>query len=132
MVSLLGVRASDGVDADAVLIAPESTSPLAPAHASSDDPVLQQPALERPVEERDAPARLQADELREARGVAGENVAPPARKPGLQRIPEPRIERCELLVLAEPHAVGGIGDHHPGPPPGGAGGESSRTFACLI
>src|SRR5215510_462180 len=114
MVSLLGVRASDGVDADAVLIAPESTSPLAPAHASSDDPVLQQPALERPVEERDAPARLQADELREARGVAGEDVAPPARKPGLKRIPEPRIERCELLVLAEPHAVGGIGDQHPG------------------
>src|SRR5215475_2823494 len=112
MVGLLGVRAPDAVDA--CLVARESTSALPPAHASSHDPVLQQPALERSVEERDALARPEADQLREARRVAGEDVTPPTRKPGLQRVPQLRIERLELLVFAEAHAVRRVCDQRAG------------------
>ena len=90
-----------GVDGNTV----PSAGRMPPGHNRK----LEQPALERAIEERCLPRDLQVNELGQPQ-VAGKKIRSPARKALLQRIAQQRIEARKLLLIREPDAVGRIAE----------------------
>src|SRR6266705_6538371 len=74
-----------------------------------DDQILVEPAFQGAVVKRRALGRGQSDQLRKSR-IPREEVAAPARVILLQRSAELRVELRERRLLADPGAVGRIGE----------------------
>src|SRR5205085_2460997 len=79
------------------------------------DREVEEAALDRAVEEREARGGAQTDAFGE-RGAAGENPGGPARQAPLHHVAELLVERAERgdLSRLEALAVGRIGDQEPG------------------
>src|SRR5688572_15860508 len=76
-----------------------------------DDRDAEQPAFDRAVVERNTSRDLEPDQLRKTE-VAREEPRVPPGEPRLERVAERGIERCELLLVGEAHAVGWIREQH--------------------
>src|SRR2546429_3697177 len=76
-----------------------------------DDAILVEPAFHGAVVKRGALGRAQSDQLRKSR-IPREEVTAPARVVFLQRIAQLRVELGERGLLADPGAVGRIGEEH--------------------
>src|SRR2546430_4199015 len=76
-----------------------------------DDPILVEPAFQRAVVKRGALGRAQSDQLRKSR-IPREEVATPARVVFLERIAQLRVELRERRFVADPGAVGRVGEEH--------------------
>src|SRR5687767_7827360 len=82
---------------------------LLPPHAARYELEFVQPAFERAVKERGAPGRRKPDFSGQPE-IAAQDVSAPAAEAALQCIAEQGIKGSELALLAETHAIGGIGN----------------------